>query len=311
MDVRTVTGPLPPALREAVLALAARATAADGVAPLDEAALLALTDPAPHHLHLTVSDDATALAGYAHLDLGGDVPTAQLVVDPAARRRGVGRRLLDAASTAAGGRLEAWAHGDLPGARALAAAAGFTPVHELWRMALDLASRPPGDAPWPRGLVVRPFSPGNDEDAWLAANAAAFAGHPDQGRWTRRDLDAREREPWFDPAGLLLAERDGALAGFVWTKVHPAGELGPGEVGEIYVLGVTPAAQGQGLGRALTAAGLDHLAARGLTSAVLWVAGDNAAAIATYRRAGFERVAVDVKYRPDTSGSPGGATMGS
>jgi mycothiol synthase len=252
------------------------------------------------------------VVGYAFVDLGAAPPTAQLVVDPAARRRGLGRRLLDEAVAASA--REAWAHGDLPAARALAAAAGFVPVHELWRMGLDLRRRPAVAATLPREVVVRPFLPGHDEAAWLAVNARAFADHPDQGRWTRHDLLAREREPWFDPAGLLLAERDGELVGFVWTKVHPAGELGPDETGEIYVLGVDPAAQGTGLGRALTAAGLDHLAASGRTAAVLWVAGDNAAAIRTYRRAGFERVALDVRYarRPsDTAGSRDGATMGS
>ena len=86
---------------------------------------------------------------------------------------------------------------------------------------------------------------GADEDAWLAVNAAAFAGHSEQGRWTRADLLAREAEPWFDPAGFLLAERENVLLGFHWTKVHADG------MGEVYVLGVDPAAHGLGLGSAL------------------------------------------------------------
>ncbi len=442
MDLRQVVGPLTPAERETVLALAARATAADGIAPLDEAALLALTAPpdtaSVTHLvasetygatgpqlsdvatsHSVASEETRALplrssdvappealtsehlralgptssdageggpeagqwssergriVGYLQLDRGGAVPTAQLVVDPDARRRGVGRALLDEAvatsvsarSTASGGleasapsnlparatretpthgdiaasatretsadgdlraggireeppdddlpageTLEVWAHGDLPAARALAAAAGFVPVHQLWRMAVDLARRPAVEATWPGGIVVRPFTPGHDERAWLTVNARAFADHPEPGRWTGDDLAAREREPWFDPAGFLLAERDGRLAGFAWTKVHPAGELGPREVGEIYVLGIDPAAQGQGLGRALTAAVLDLLAARGLATAVLWVAGDNAAAIRTYQRAGFARAALDVRYALRPNRSPAGAFMGS
>ncbi|HEY0117688.1 MAG TPA: mycothiol synthase [Cellulomonas sp.] len=326
MDLRSVSGPLSAADRDAVRALAARAADDDGVAPLDEAALLALADPAAHTLHLLAPGDPVApvdspdaageLLGYAQADLGTVPPGVQLVVDPAARRRGTGRALLDAAVAAApGGALGAWAHGDLPAARALASSAGFAPVHELWRMALDLRGRPAVDAGLRPGLVVRAFAPGHDEDAWLAVNARAFADHPDQGRWTPHDLAAREREPWFDPAGFLLAERaEGTLAGFVWTKVHPAGELAAEPVGEIYVLGVDPSAQGAGLGRALTAAGLDHLVGHGLGTAVLWVAGDNAAAIRTYRRAGFERAALDVRYarRPQvTSGSPDGATMGS
>jgi mycothiol synthase len=94
---------------------------------------------------------------------------------------------------------------------------------------------------------------------------------------------------------------------------HPAGELADEPVGEIYVLGVDPSAQGAGLGRALTSAGLDHLVGRGLGTAVLWVAGDNSAAIHTYRRAGFERTALDVRYArraADVAAPPSGATMG-
>lgn len=314
------TGPLSPADRAAVRELANRAAAVDGVAPLDEAALLALDDPSPaSHLHLvaseevrapapTSSDTSVGVVGYAQVDAAAPVPTVQLVVDPAARRRGIGRALLEAAVVA--GAREAWAHGDLPAARALAAATGFAPAEELWRMSLELSSRPADQVRWPRGIVVRPFRPGHDEAAWLAVNARAFADHPDQGRWTHRDLAAREREPWFDPAGLLLAERDGEPVGFVWTKVHPAGELGPDPVGEVYVLGVDPAARGAGLGRALTAAGLRLLDERGLRTAVLWVAGENAAAIATYRRAGFVPAASDVRYARDTTSSPAGATMG-
>lgn len=367
MELRTLAGPLPRGDRDAVRGLVERATAADGVAPLDEAALLALADEGPAApagaLHVLAVDPGVAdrgpgagsgagsgassdagagassdagsgagagaapdpaagrVVGYAQLDRGGAVPTAQLVVDPPARRRGVGRALLEAAAGGepgpggTPGPLEVWAHGDLPAARALAATAGFVPVHELWRMTADLVRHAPAEPEWPAGCAVRPFVPGRDEAAWLAVNAAAFADHPEQGRWTPHDLAAREREPWFDPAGFLLAHAaDGALVGFAWTKVHPAGELADEPVGEVYVLGVAPAAQGSGLGRALTAAGLVHLVGRGLRTAVLWVAGDNAAAIRTYRRAGFERTAVDVRYARRTGGGampPDGATMGS
>jgi mycothiol synthase len=323
MALRAVPGPLSPAERTAVRGVADRAAAADGVAPLDEAALLAVADDAAGpDLHLlAVEEPGSRLVGYAFVDRGGAVPTAQVVVDPAARRHGIGRSLLEAAARpdATGrqlpGPLEAWAHGDLPAARALAAAAGFAAVEELWRMSLDLRGAVPAPPVWPGGLVVRPFRPGHDEAAWLAVNARAFAGHPEQGRWTAHDLAAREREPWFDPEGFLLAAAaDGGLAGFVWTKVHPPGELADEPVGEVYVLGVDPAAQGAGLGRALTAAALAHLAGRGLRTVVLWVAGGNAAAIRTYRRAGFVRAALDVRYaRPAAGGArpPVGATMGS
>ncbi|MBX9244750.1 mycothiol synthase, partial [Actinotalea ferrariae] len=183
-----------------------------------------------------------------------------------------------------------WAHGDLPGAQALAARAGMGVVRELWQMAVAL---PAGDEVLPpAGVVVRPFVVGQDEDAWLRVNARAFAHHPEQGRMTRADLEAREAEPWFDPDALLLAEREGAVVASVWMKVEPGGDTG-----ELYVLGVDPDAQGQGLGRLLTARTLTDLSARGLRRAVLYVSAADEAAVRTYRRAGFETVRSDVQYR--------------
>jgi mycothiol synthase len=122
-------------------------------------------------------------------------------------------------------------------------------------------------------------------------NARAFAQHPEQGRLTRADLEAREAEPWFDPAGLLLVERGDRLLAFGWTKVATPDE------GEIYALGVDPDAQGRRLGPALTARMLIHLATRGVTRVVLYTEAENTPAIKVYRSAGFERSALDVVYR--------------
>jgi len=321
MHPEQLTGQLPAPAADRVRALAARAEAADGIAPLSEEPLLRLTDPAAPVRHLLVHEPGVPeTRGYAQLAL--DDPTAplvELVVDPSSRRHGVGRELLAAAARVAGRPPLVWAHGDLPAARALATAAGLVPVEELWRMRATLASRP-AVPPLPDGVQVRTFLPGQDEDALVLLNARAFADHPDQGRWTRHDVLAREAEPWFDAAGLLLLHREGhaggAPVGFVWTKVHPAGELEAEPVGELYVVGVDPDAQGAGLGGVLTALGLQALAARGLGAAVLWTSGDNTRAVRAYRRAGFAPTVVDVRYGPPQhrgSGGPDtpeGATMG-
>ncbi|MDQ0375146.1 mycothiol synthase [Cellulomonas humilata] len=307
-------GPLSAGAADAVRALADRAAAVDGVPPLSEQPLLWLSaSEAPVvHLHATLGAD---LVGYAQLDVGTQTSTkAELVVDPEHRRAGVGRALLTRAlaetAVVPGRTLRVWAHGDLPAARGFAQELDMAVVRELLQMRVDLTTRPANPPRLPTGVTVRPFEPGRDEEAWRRVNSRAFAYHPEQGRMTSADLRARESEPWFDPAGFLLAERDGILLGSVWTKVHPAGEHGPDPVGEIYVVGVDPDAQGLGLGRALTALGLDHLTARGLGAAILYTGAENTVAVHTYERAGFVRSAVDVMFGSDTPSSPPGVTMG-
>jgi mycothiol synthase len=278
-----------------VLALATAAAEADGVYPLDEGVVLRLRHqrdlPAVHQpaVHLLARAGDGRLAGYAQVHGG----TAELVVHPDARRRGVGRALVTGAVSVAGRGLHLWAHGDHPGAAALAGSLGWDRIRVLWRLRRPLAE--PVLAPaLPEGVTLRTFRPGADDQAWLAVNARAFAGHPEQGRWTIDDLRLRQAEPWFDPAGFLLAVRahDDRLLGFHWTKVHG----GPERIGEVYVLGVDPAAHGTGLGTALTLAGLRHLQGRGLTAVMLYVDESNQPAMALYTRLGFARWSADVMY---------------
>ncbi|KAE8765714.1 mycothiol synthase, partial [Georgenia thermotolerans] len=213
----------------------------------------------------------------------------------AARRRGVGRALLDAVRAAAPD-AAVWAHGNLTGAQALAASAGLRVVRELLQMSAPLGPLDGAALPGHPAVTVRTFAPGRDEQDWVTLNARAFAHHPEQGRMTVADLQAREAEDWFDPTLLWLAyptgAADAAPAASMWVKVVP-GESS----GEIYALGVDPDAQGQGLGGMLTRRAMVELARRGLHSATLYVEGDNDAALRTYQKEGFRCVAIDVQYR--------------
>ena len=203
------------------------------------------------------------------------------------------------------GRLRLWAHGDHPSANALALSLGFARVRVLWQMRRSLFA-PVATPQLPDGVVLREFRPGVDDQAWLALNARAFAHLPDQGGWTANDLSVRLGEAWFDPSGFIVAERekDGAMLGFHWTKVHgghPVAPDAPGHdhdpVGEVYVLGVDPQAHGLGLGAALTQAGLRHLRSRGLDQVMLYVDETNVHAIRLYERLGFSRWSTDVCFR--------------
>lgn len=305
--------------RSKVLELTGAAARQDAVAPLSEQVLLDLrnagTDLGPgtgtdtHFL----AYDGTHLAGYAHLDRGA-ASTAEVVVEPAYRRLGVGTALIGALEKASidrapdgpGETLQVWSHGDLPGAHAFAVRGGYAMTRELWQMHRSLrpeiCSLP--EVTLPEGFRTRHFVVGQDEEAWLRVNAAAFVNHPEQGRMTRHDLDRRIAEPWFDEEGFILIEDTSGsapqLAASHWTKVEPVDQP-PGtspdlSEGEVYVVGVDPAYQGLRLGRTVTILGLEHLRDRGLAEAMLYVDADNQAAVATYSGLDFTRRAVDIMY---------------
>ena len=286
--------------RDQVEAVDRAATLADGVAALDDQARLDLQydgSPAVRHFVVRLNED-DAVVGYAALRLAAEngPAVAQLVVDPAHRNNGLGTQLVRSLIADAGSPgLRVWAHGDHPVSRRLADRLGFARMRELRRLRATLTDPVPGPTP-PPGVTLRTFRVGQDEDAWLAVNAAAFRDHPEQGALTAADLAQRMAQPWFDPAGFFLAERDGQLVGFHWTKVHPSNTTDIDEVGEVYVLGVHPDAQGLGLGRTLTMVGLHSLQQRGLRDVMLYVESDNAAALGLYRRLGFASVSSDVMY---------------
>ncbi len=307
---------LTPAEVDAVTALATEAGDADGVLPLSEHVMLHVRhggDAPSVHLLIRRPGAEPKLVAYAHVDTTDAVEgaSAEMVVHPMARRRGLGRALVVAAAEAAGehdpsGRLRLWAHGDHPSASALALKLGFDRHRVLLQMRRSLHAPLPG-AELPAGIDVRAFRPGVDDEAWVRLNARAFAGHPDQGRWTLGDLRVRMAEPWFDAAGFLIAWRGDDLVGFHWTKVHGSFRRDDTEhhhepVGEVYVLGVDPAARGLRLGEALTGAGLRYLRGRGLEQAMLYVDETNTGAVRLYQRNGFVRWTTDVSFRrPVTS----------
>lgn len=296
-DVVIVDEVSPEAVREAQGVIEA-AAATDGQAAVSEQGRLQLRGGRRAGVrHLLLHADGR-LVGYAQLEDTDPVeaPAGELVVHPGHRGRGYGRRLGQALLDASGKRLRVWAHGGHPAARHLAQVLGLTLFRELRQLRRPLAGLDLPQPALPAGVSVRAFVPGADDTAWLALNARAFAHHPEQGTLTQRDLDDRKAEPWFDPAGFFLAVRGDELVGFHWTKVHGAEQLG-----EVYVLGVSPDEQGSGLGKALTAIGLRHLEHdRHLPTAMLYVDADNLPAVAVYDRLGFRTHETDLMYRTET-----------
>ena len=274
----------------AIAAVRRACLAADGHDPVDEAVHLRLKHHGLEATDAWVEEDGFALRHAGALDLA---------VAPVARGAGLGRRLAELA-TAAPGELTAWSHGDHPAARALAARLGMTRARELWVMRRPAAVPLEGGAAVP-GVTIRGFEPG-DEEAVLRVNAAAFEHHPEQGTMSAADLAERMAEPWFDPAGLLIAvdddAPDGTVLGFHWTKQHDA------DHGEVYVVGVAPAAHGRGVGRALTVAGLRYLAARRIAEVHLFVESDNGPALRLYSGLGFTHDPADTHVQYHRTSHP-------
>jgi len=252
-----------------IVALARVAESADGVAPFDEATLLAVRNRPEA---VTVWGDERGF-GLAYGD------ELALLVMPGERGAGLGRELMRLVPETA---TLAWSHGDHPAARALAASYGWARARELWVMRRPSSVPLPTAGSVPDGVTVRGFAAG-DEDELLRVNAAAFAHHPEQGSLSLDGLRERMAEPWFDADGLITAWDDttGRLLAFHWTKQHDPTS------GEVYVVGVAPEAQGRGLGRLVTLAGLEYLVGRGVEEIHLYVEADNKPALALYSGLGF------------------------
>ncbi|MEU8897891.1 mycothiol synthase [Nocardia sp. NPDC048505] len=290
------TDRVPGDIASRVQGVVARATETDGVAPISEQAVLSLTGESPARHLVAVRD--VAVAGYANLVPAHDEhpAMAEVVVDPAARGGGLGGDLVSAALAEGGPGTRVWAHGDRPAAKAVAARLGLRTARELWQMRRPLATPELPELAVPDDIVLRTYGGPADDAELLRVNRAAFAWHPEQGAWTESDLEARRAAAWFDPKGLFLAADPAdpeRILGFHWTKVHLDEDP---VVGEVYVVGIDPGAQGRGLGRLLTLAGLHYLRDRGLDEVLLYTEADNAAAVNTYTKLGFRAAHIDVAY---------------
>jgi mycothiol synthase len=279
--------------------------------------------PLSDHLYLDlVNGGLDGFAGFLAWEPGHDHPVAygqisrgngshafELVLHPHHRYEmaTIGPELIDAALDVVagdgGGAVNWWVFEPTSAHDVLASGAGLRPGRTLHQMR----------RPLPTGLTVdvrtRAFVPGDDDAEWLRVNNRAFADHGEQGGWTLDTFRHRQEEPWFDPEGFRVLDRDGRMAAFCWTKVHDAAEDPEGvELGEIYVIAVDPDFHGQGLGRQMTLDGLRHLSDRGITTGMLYVDADNTPAVRLYEQLGFTVHCTNAAYVADvvpaTAGAP-------
>ena len=307
--------------QRAVLDLAADVAIVDGAPPLNEDAVLHLSTSAPDR-HQRLIAATGELLGYAQLrDDPAGTAAEMAVAATDTDRAPVAAALFEAAEAV--GAVLVWSHAEASPVGSTARHRGYLEDRVLLAMSRPLTA---ADAeldvtPLP-GVTVRAFEPGRDEADWVAVNARAFAEHPEQGRWTARDLAERMSQPWFDPAGFFLAfstgvdtadkpsPSGGGLLGFHWTKIEAAdrpavGRSARGAGGEVYVIGLDPHAQGRGLGGLLLRTGLRHLARAGLSTVVLYTDESNSGAVALYHRTGFEVIRREVRFRRPAPAQPG------
>ena len=246
------------------------------------------------------------VVAYAQISRGNDASWAvEYVVHPQWRSAGIElqqdllRTALGEIAAQGGGHVHMWVPKPGPVNDAVAQAVGMQRGRDLIQMRRALPITEQSAV-----ISVRQFRTGEDELAWLEVNNRAFHGHPEQGSWDLATITEREHQPWFDPSGFLLHERDGRLAGFCWTKVHEPGDdvmkdpASP-QLGEIYVIAVDPDFQGHGLGRQLVLVGLASLCGRGVSTGMLYVDHDNAAARRLYFSLGFVDDHTDRAYVTD------------
>jgi mycothiol synthase len=294
-----------PGMLEFLDGLIARATLADRQPPFSDQSLVDLRTGTRQLVVLAAREKPAAAAIVLFT---ADSFEAEFVVDPLERHHGLGNRMMIEMLREAHGTVHIWAHGDHPDARALATRYDFEPVRELLQLRASVPEeevstsqhRPmigatsAGRAGAGSGIIDQ-FRPGVDDAEWLAVNARAFATHPEQGKFTQEDLDARMAEGWFNIDDfLLLRDKAGSMMGFCWLKVEPEGA--GDRIGEFYAVGVHPKYQGLGLGRVLVQVGLNRLAASGIRIASLYVESDNVAAVALYRSFGFADHSIDIQY---------------
>lgn len=303
----------------------------DGVAALGEAFVRGVTHNEEHRHVLAVDGDGLADSPDPAAEAGAHVVgvlaitpgnVAEVAVHPSRRHSGIAIDLFNTAAEDLDltGAIDVWAHGDLAPAQSFVKALNARRTRELLKMAVDIPRSSTKRQEWldkgedgarkiaNSGFELLTFPQAQEkygaehaDEEWVRANNEAFAWHPEQGGWDVDKLHNARETDWFDPEGVIMMwdEAEDRCVGFHWTKMPVAQqEKSEGErEGEVYVVCLADAARGKGLGGPITMVGIEHLLRNGAGQIVLYVEGDNAPAIATYSRLGFDVVHTDVVYR--------------
>jgi mycothiol synthase len=202
------------------------------------------------------------------------------------RRRGVGLALARAVQqyvrALPNGPFERTSSAWMPNPAAGALVARLGGVHDRWFWLMEHPRTTFPEPVWPEGVRVATFDGSDDMlRAWTDAYNESFAEHY---RYFPAGLDRLRQmiaDPGFRPDGVMIAWRNGAIAGFCRNELHS----GRGEIG---TLGVVRSSRGIGLGRALLRWGSRWLASAQPNAVTLYVDGENESALGLYRSEGWE-----------------------
>lgn len=204
---------------------------------------------------------------------GGATVELAGMVDPAARRRGVGTALLGAGLQLCGGAALLVVPRSSPAGAAFARSYGGGLSHS--EHALVLVG-PPAPGPADPGLALRDARP-DDVPAVSTLLAAGFGGEQDAPQVLRRLADTRVAVFDSRVVAALRVERDG-------------------DTGGVYGFVVEPVLQGRGIGRDVLRRVCRQLAADGAARVALEVATNNEHALSLYTSLGFHPVATEDYY---------------
>ena len=214
----------------------------------------------------------------------------ELFVHPAFRRRGHGRRIVQALveRLRALGERELRLHGPaLEASRAFREALGFRYATSLWKFELAPSVAVPRPV-FPPGIVARTYRD-DDLSRFVAVAGDSFADHPSPLTFTEPMIAHVHGLPGFDPHGILLlfaaGDPDTAIG---WAKAeHEVDGTGGVRRGSVAFIGVVPAWRGRGLGRELLRWAITHARDAGAGTIELNVEAANDGAKALYLATGF------------------------
>jgi mycothiol synthase len=214
-----------------------------------------------------------------------------LVVAADQRRRGLGRRLVDAGVAIERDRgrpnLLLGPPPDREDSMAFLRATGFAYHSTLWDLALPADAYVPPPS-WPDDVTARAFDRSRDVEDWVAMFNTAFREHPTPIQLEPASVMEVSDQFELDDADLLLVEDRSSRELVAFCSTAPRRSHGAvGNAGEIWTIGVRPDRQGQGLGRQLVRWGVRRLREVGVTHIGMSVNARNERALRLYEGEGF------------------------